>query len=187
MICCRSGRSSILIPTSQHVLARQGTEKPRDHHVGSEQCDKRPSRHRRYEPTLLAVGFDCRRSSVRRLSVSAGCTRIASGGRIETQARTAGSGSADESTCSPAIPVFFSAVVRQGRRPALIQGRTEGSDFQQPMFFSGNTANQRLLPGVRTRSKRAAMGGTAVGSTLTLRHVPGSDGTSRQVRASSLR
>ncbi len=96
-----------LLPTSQHVLASEGTEQPRDHHVGSEQCDKRPSRHRRHEPTLLVVGFDSRRSSVRRPSVSACCTRIASGGRIQTQARTAGSGSADESTSSPAIPVFL--------------------------------------------------------------------------------
>ena len=45
----------------------------------------------------------------------------------------------------------------------------------------------RSLPGVRTRSKRAATGSTAVASTLTLRHVPGSDGTSRRARASSLR
>ena len=38
--CC----AAPLLPTSQHVLASQGTEQPRDHHVGSEQCDKRPSR-----------------------------------------------------------------------------------------------------------------------------------------------
>ena len=42
---------------------------------------------------------------------------------------------------------FFSAVVRQGRRPALKQGRIEGSDFQKPIDFSGETANQQSLPG----------------------------------------
>jgi len=38
-------------------------------------------------------------------------------------------GSADESTSSPAIPVFLFSDFRQGRRPALKQGRSEGSFF----------------------------------------------------------
>ena len=32
-------------------------------------------------------------------------------------------------------------------RPALKQGRIEGSDFPKPIFFSGDTANQQSLPG----------------------------------------
>jgi hypothetical protein len=37
---------------------------------------------------------------------------------------------------------------RQGRLPALKQGRIQGSAFPQPMFFLGETAIERFLPGV---------------------------------------
>ena len=54
---------------------------------------------------------------------------------------------------------FFSAGFRQGRRPALKQCPIEGSAFPQPMFFSGDTANQRFLPGSQQLTPRRSSAG----------------------------
>ena len=56
-------------------------------------------------------------------------------------------GSTDESTSSPALPVFLFSGFRQGRRPALKQGPIEGSDFPKPIGFAAETAIQSSLPG----------------------------------------
>ena len=47
-------------------------------------------------------------------------------------------------------------------RPALKQGRIEGSDFPKPIFFSGDTTIQRLLPGVLFRTAASGASRTSL-------------------------
>ena len=65
-------------------------------------------------------------------------------------------GSVDESTSSPATPVFLFSDFRQGRRPTLKQGRIEGSDFPKPIGFTAETAIQSSLPGANLAARPVA-------------------------------
>jgi len=93
-------------------------------------------------------------------SLTASCgLGIASGGRIQPQARLAGPVSRMNRPPRRPSRSFFSAGFRQGRRPALKHGRIEGSVFQKPIDFSGETANQRSLPGSQQLPPRRSSAG----------------------------